>query len=202
MMVAHALRQMAGVWGMAWNRPHWERQLDRSIDGVFRSFWSIAFAAPLMGVAFLALRAAAKNGAVEDELVSAPVSVWLGANFAAFAVDWAVGLAALLFAARLLGADKRAGDAVIGYNWAQTIVAAAQALPFGLLGFLGSRTGFSLFFFPALIIAGALSYGVQRRGLGLPVGASIALTIALMLIAALVSALTHAGAVALYRLGS
>ncbi|MBY0422885.1 MAG: hypothetical protein K2Q06_11320 [Parvularculaceae bacterium] len=199
MNAAYIWSHIRGVWGMAWGRAGWEAELDRTIEGVFRSFVAVAIAAAVMAAVFAGARAASDATAAKgDVLLTAPLPTFLLANLSVFVADWATGLAALLFAARLLKAEKRAGDAVIGYNWSQLIVAAAQAAPLGVLAASRSQAAFVAAFFVALIVAVALIWGVVRRGLGLAPSLSMAVVAALLLIGFIVQRTTYAVADALY----
>jgi hypothetical protein len=195
-----ALSQLRGVFAMAFNRPGWERALDRSLDGVFGSFWAIAWSAPLLLANFAGMKAlfSAAGDGVDDRLLEAPMTFWLGSNFATFLADWAVGLAAILAAARFLGVSKRAGDVVIGYNWLQFLWAAAQAIPIGAGLLAASPSTFSLLMMPAIALSLAVFWGILRRGLGLAPGLAIALAAASMLLSVIVGAACHAVALALY----
>ena len=188
-----------GVWGMAWGRAGWESELDRTVEGVFRSFFAVAMAAAVMAVVFIGARGAADAAAVkEDILLSAPLPAFLIANVFVFFVDWAAGLVALLFSARHLKVDKRAGDALIGYNWSQLIVAAAQAAPLAVLAASRSQAAFVASFFFALMVAIALIWGVVRRGLGLAPNLSTAVVAVLLLVGFIVQRAAYAVAVGLY----
>ncbi len=200
MNASYALSQIIGVWRMAFNRSGWDRALDRSLDGVFASFWAIAWSAPLLIANFAALQiifAGAEN-LPDDPLLGAPAPFWIASNLATFAVDWIIGLVALLAAARFLGASKRAGDAVIGFNWLQPITAAAQAIPIGAGYLLKSPAAFSVLMMPAIALSIAVYWGVLRRGLGLAPGPAIAITAGTMLLSVIVGALCHGAALAIY----
>lgn len=195
-----AMAQLRGLFAMAFNRQDWERTLDRSLDGVFGSFWAIMWSTPLLLLNFGATKTlfATAEGALDDPLLAAPLSVWLGANYATFLVDWAVGLAAILAAAHFLGASKRAGDAVIGYNWLQLVAAALQAVAINAGALAASPTTFSLLMMPAIAVSLALFWGILRRGLGLAPGLAVALTAGSLLLSVIVGAVCHAAALALY----
>lgn len=192
--------QVSGVWGMAFNRPGWDRALDRSLDGVFGSFSALLWAAPLMALNFAALKAlfASSPQLAEDTLIGAPMPFWVAANLATAALDWAVGLCALLAAAHFLGAGKRAGDAVIGYNWMQLITAAVQSLPIFAGLAAKSASTFSVLSLPAIGVSLAILWGVLRRGLGLAPGSAVAVSAASILLSVLVGELSHRASLAIY----
>lgn len=197
---AKALSQIKGVWGMAFNREGWERCLDRSLDAVFGSFTALVIAAPLMALNLIGLKAllGAEPGAFDDPLLKAPTAFWVGSNLATIFVDWAAGLCAVLAASRFLGASKRAGDAVIGYNWLQPIAYGAQTTAVGAGLLSGSLAIFSTLIFAAAALSIAMYFGVLRRGLGLAPGPAVAVTIASMLLSVIVGALCGQAALVLW----
>ena len=52
----YAASQIGAVWKMGWNRPGWEETLDRTVDGVFKSFWAIFLAVPFSFLGFYSAR--------------------------------------------------------------------------------------------------------------------------------------------------
>lgn len=200
MSVAAAFAQLRGVFAMAFDRPGWERSLDRSLDGVFASFSAIVWSAPLLIANFAAMKAlfSGAGDGVDDPLLDAPMTFWLASNMATFLADWAVGLVAILAAAHFLGASRRAGDVVIGYNWLQFVSAAAQAIPIGAGLVAASPATFSLLMMPAIAVSLAVFWGVLRRGLGLAPGLAVAVAAASLLLSVIVGAACHAAALALY----
>jgi hypothetical protein len=200
----YAARQIGAVWKMARNDERWKAELDRSVDGVFRSFWAMAFAAPIAFAGYFSLRRAADRMPElhAAALMHAPYAVILSAQIAAFAIDWIAGLAALVLLARASGAGKRAADLIIGYNWAQPLATAAQAVPLIVLGVTASRPVTSIFYLPAMIFVLLLFWGVLRRSLGAGVAMTIGLIVTLMLIGVIVGTLVNGVALGLYRMAS
>ena len=200
----YAARQLAGVWKMAWNRPDWRETLDRSVNGVFLSFWAAAFAAPLAFLGYFSMRRAAgrMTDFPETTLMDSPAWYALAAEMVGYATDWAVSLITLLFAARTLKAEKRVGDVVIGFNWLQVFIAASQAAPLALLGLTGSAEFAGLIFIPATVLIIALFWGYLRRSLEAGPGAVIALILLLTLIGIVVNSVVSAAAAGFYRLFS
>lgn len=180
----YALRQLSGVWKMAWNAPDWQEALDRSVDGVFRSFWAVALAAPIAVVGFFSARRAAERlpDIPPSPILEAPFSVSMIIEAAAFFVDWGVSLAALIFVARAMGLARNAGDLVIGYNWLQIFVAIGQAIPIiGLSLTLRTEVG-ALLALPAIAFIIVLYWGVLRRASNGNIGNVVAMLALLVLI--------------------
>jgi len=180
----YAARQLAGVWKMAWNRPDWTMSLDRSVDGVFRSFWAVALAAPFALAEFVSLRRILSRDRDNPipQLVEAPLGYAVAVEAVAYLLGWSAGLAALVMAARALGASRRAGDAIIGFNWVQVMTAAAQAAMLALAVIAGDSDASILFRLPIAVFAIALIWGVLRRSLGAGVAATIAVFLMIVVV--------------------
>lgn len=185
----YAASQMTAVWRMVWNRPGWQNTLDRSVDGVFNSFWAIVFAAPFSLLGFLSVRRFAAQAASETEaaLAATPFVFSLIVHAVAFLIDWGAGLAVLILAVRALAASARAADVIIGFNWIQVFINIAMSLPFATLGLSGERNVATLLFLPATMFVLAVMWGFLRRSLS----ARPAAAIALMLLLTLVGVLTN-----------
>lgn len=189
----YAARQLAGVWKMIWNNPGWEGALDRSIDGVFKSFWALFYATPFAILAFLAIRRAAERTTdfPETPFLEASPMFALAVQAVGYLADWFASLAALVFTARAAGAGRRAADIIVGFNWLQVFIAIAQAAPFAALAVLGGGAA-SILFLPATAFVIALYWGFIRRSTGLGAGPTIGLIIMLTLIGLVVSGLVGA----------
>ncbi|MBB5517467.1 hypothetical protein [Amphiplicatus metriothermophilus] len=200
----YAARQIAGVWKMAWNRPGWTDALDRSVDGVFRSFWAVVYAAPLVVAGAVSLRRVADRtpSPSADPLLEAPLSVVLGAQMASYLIDWAASVAALVFAVQAAGGRRRVADVIIGFNWAQVMASAAQVAPMVVLAFTGARALASLLLIVAVAFAVALHWGVIRRAAAASVPFAVGAMALLILITLVVSGLVNGAALALYALVS
>lgn len=198
----HAARQLGAVWKMVWNAPDWQTGLDRSVDGVFRSFGAILLAAPIAFASYFSLRRASTRipDFPEEPLLAAPFAVYITAQMIAFLVDWAVTLIALMFAARAVGAARRAGDVVIGFNWGQVFIATAQAIPLVILGVTARGEIAGALLLPSLAFIIAFYWGLIRRSAGAGAAATVAILILLTLLGLIVRSLVGAGALGLYRL--
>ncbi len=197
----YAARQLAGVWKMAWNRPDWTASLDRSIDGVFRSFWALALAAPFALVEFASLRRIlARDGDNPiPELIAAPFGYALAVEAVAYLIGWTAGLIALVMAARAIGASGRAGDAIIGFNWIQVLTAAAQATMLAVISAVGELDALKALRLPLAAFVIALVWGVLRRSLGAGVAATIAIFLMVVLVGPITRLLIEIAAIAILQ---
>lgn len=180
----YAASQMAAVWNMAWNRPGWQDALDRSVDGVFKSFWAAAFAAPFPLLGYFSLRRAALNipELRDTPLFQAPPAFGLTVEIIGYLVNWGAGLAALILLARALGAGARIADVIIGFNWLHVLTAIAQAIPQAVLGFAGQREIAGILSIPSAVLVIALIWGYIRRSLGASLARSLGILLFLILL--------------------
>ena len=198
----YAARHLGGVWKMAWNAPGWEDSLDRSVDGVFKSFWAAALTAPIAIAGFISGERAASRipdlagpGGAET-----PLGLSIAAEAVAFIAVWSVQLAALVLSARAAGRTRRIADIIIGFNWMQVYVSLAQSAPFIVLGLTLKREFAGFVALPALAFIVALYWGVLRRSLGVGAASTLAVFALLLLLELVTTSLISAGALALYRL--
>jgi hypothetical protein len=173
----YASRQLSGVWKMAWNRPDWATALDRSVDGVFSSFWAMAFATPIALLGFFSARRAAERlpNLPPSAILETPLTVSVLIELSAYLVDWAVGLAALILCARAMNVANRLGDLIIGYNWLQVFAIVGQTIPLLALSLTGRTEIAAMLYLPALALIIALYVGMLRRGSNAGVGVVIAM---------------------------
>ncbi|MEK7266490.1 MAG: hypothetical protein AAB227_10370 [Pseudomonadota bacterium] len=179
-----AARQIAGASKMALNAGDWKAELDRSIDAVFGSFSAFFYAAPLVALFTLsARRAAARVPDFPDTLYqTAPLAALLVADLATYALDWAASLALLVMLARASGASDRAADLIVGYNWIQPVIAAAQLPPIALMASTASAAAGGLLGLPVFILTAFLIWGIIRRGLNVQPAQAAAAFVALALV--------------------
>lgn len=194
--------QLAGVLRMATAHRDWKDALDRTLDGAFRSLFALPLSAPFVIVTVLAVRRIFFAAEQRDGLVAAPAFVDLTVSLIAFIMDWGTGLAALLLLARLLGAARNAGDAVVGYNWAQGLVVLAQAAGLGLSALIGDLAVAETAQLGVLVFSIWLLWGVVRRGLAVEVGPAVAVVAALTLLSFVVVDAAETMGLALYKLFS
>lgn len=195
-----AAAQIGAAWGMAWNRPDWRDGLDRSVDGVFASFSAILFAAPFYVVSYAAIRRAAAGSQkpISDPILEAPAAIGVPAQLVGVLADWAASIVILIFAARIIGAEKRASELIAGYNWIQVPIAAVQAVPLVVLGLAGGQRYAGAFYLPAVALVIALLWGVLRRALATGVAATAGVIILLTLAGLLVQTAATSLALAVF----
>ena len=202
----YAARQLVGVWRMAFTRgwegaSDWRDDIDRSVDGVFKSFWAIAFAAPFALLSYVALHRAVKNIPSIDStpLLEAPLAVMLGVEFLSYAVDWAVSIGAIVLMARALEATRTVTDTIITYNWAQVFAVALQSIPIALMGLFGTQAIAGILALPILVIVLVLFWGVFRQAMELKPGMAVAMIFLLTLINIIVNSVVVGGATMLLQ---
>lgn len=173
----YASRQLSGVWKMAWNRPDWAESLDRSVDGVFNSFWAAAFVSPIAILGFISARRAVEKipNLATSPILEMPFSISVSIEFVAYLAGWGAGLAALIFFARSMRTTQRVGDLIIGYNWLQVFAAVGQATPLVVLSVTGRSEIAAILALPVMILIIALYVGVLRRGSDAGVGLVVAM---------------------------
>lgn len=163
----HAANQMGGAWKMAFGADDWRTSLGRSLDDVFGSAAAFLLSTPLVVVASIAAKRAATrlSDGVDPAYVAAPLAGLIGVDLLTFAIDWAASLALLVLIARATGAGKQAADLIVGFNWIQPIIVAAQLPAIALIAATASRGVGALIGLPAFALALVLIWGIVRRGL-------------------------------------
>ena len=204
MTLDYASSQMAAAFKMAFDLPGWRDELDRTIDGVFRSAFAFLVAAPLAIASALLLRRVALqvDPATENAgLFFAPMPTLITAQLAILALDWALSIGVLIIAANLLGAGRRIADLIVGYNWGQALVVGLQILPLGGLAAGGPMIGQALGL-PSLALSLAIYWGLLRRSLAAAVGPTVVLIAALIMVGAGANALVSFVALAVVQPGA
>lgn len=179
----YAARQTAGVWKMIWNREGWQTELDRSVDGVFRSFQAMLLVAPIVLAGRFSFRRAAERIPEwqTTPLSDAPYAFIISIQMLSYYFSWIVSIALLLFMARAVRASRRAGDVIIAYNWAHVPIAIAQTLPLLVFGMPGGRAWGAAAYLPALAFIVAALWGLIRRSMGATPGATAGIIALLVL---------------------
>lgn len=179
-----AARQMNGAVKMAFNRSDWRQSLDRDVDDVFSSAFAIALCIPLLALSTHAtMRAADRIPDLAESLYAkAPFAALFISDLATFAIDWAASLVLLVLVARATGAGRQAADLIVGFNWIQPLIVAAQLPAIALMAASASQTLGALVFLPAFALTLTLLFGVVRRGLGAEPVPAAAVIIMLILV--------------------
>lgn len=192
-----AAQQLRAVWRMAFTRDwedtsrDWRETLDRSLDGVFQSFWAILFAAPIAFVGFIGVRRAAAQLQPQEisPLLELPMVVMMIIEYTAYLADWAASIAVIVLIARMTKTTATISDTVICYNWAQVYAIGFQVFPILLMMLTGSRELTSISALPILIMVLVLYWGLFRRAMGATPGITIAIIIILTLVSVIVRAI-------------
>lgn len=176
---------------MAFDREGWRSKLDDSVDGVFGSFRSVLFAAPLIILySATAKRAADRIPALSNTVYGQlPATALIAADLATFLADWAASLFLLVMLARSLGATRRAAGLIVGFNWLQPVIVAVQLPAIALVAATSSTATGGMIALPALAFTLTLTWGLVRRGLDAKPAPAIAVVAMLLVIGVVIRAL-------------
>ena len=190
----YAAHQIGGVWKLAF--PQFQQKsgsqadtaLDYTIDGFFKSFWAILFAAPFAILSFIAAQRFVEKFDSEalTTVQQTPLPTMLVINSTAFVIDWGISILAIVAVAKALNATSTVANTIIGYNWATMINTGLNALVLVMVSFLGKAA--SAIAIPITAIVLALLWGVFRRTMNTTPGTTIAIIMILTLISFIVSA--------------
>jgi len=200
----YAAVQLVAVWRMAINNPGWRDSLDRSVDGVFRSFFAILFAAPFTIFSYLALQRAAGNlpDIPATPMLEAPLPFFIFWEATAYLLDWAVSLGVIVLVAKAVNAERNVAQTIIAFNWTQVLTAAAQAAPFAAMTLTTNAAIVGTVALPALVFSIFVYWGVLRRGLDVSAGVVIALIGAFAIVGIIVSSIVSQVALLFLRFAS
>ncbi len=198
--IDQAARQIGGAWKMAFNRGDWRRSLDRATEDVFASMAAFILSAPLVALFTIsAQRASARIPDFSESLyVTTPLPALIAADLITYALDWAASLILLVMIARSTAAGKQAAELIVGYNWIQPVIAAAQLPAIAIMASTASTALGGLFGLPALVLTLALLWGVIRRGLGARPAPAGAIVVMLILVGAAIDLIGSAAMRALF----
>ncbi len=191
----YVARHVRGVWRMAFGGGDWRDDIDRSVDGVFASFWAVIIAAPFALVAFSAGKqmAATAPDFTNTVYAKAPLPVLFSAEIIALAAYWGAIIAALVLIARSLNATRQVAGLIVAYNWGQLIIFMISAAPSVILIFTGDLNLFALTALPIGIAGLFINWRILRQNLPLTIGAAIFLIVLLAIIKLFVnSVVVHA----------
>ncbi len=196
----NAARQIAGAWKMALGAEDWKASLDRTVDGVFASFAAFVYSIPFVVLfSISAKRAANRIPDFADTLYqTAPLAPLIIGDLFIYALDWAASLFLLVMLARATGAGKQAADLIVGYNWVQPVIAAAQLPSISVMASTASTAAGGLLGIPAFALTLFLIWGVVRRGLGAQPAPSAAVVAMLIIVGAVIDILGSAAMRALF----
>ena len=174
-----AARHVSAVLRMAF-RPEdesWRRDIDNSVNGVFRSFWAAAFVAPFLMLAYTVSERAARTAPNFDDsfFTKAPSGLLLITEFVAYAVVWAISLWALAMIAKKLGAQKNYSTVVVLFNWAQPLGLFLFVIPAAAFVLTNSFEIFAILQLPIIAFNVFIFWNILRRNLPLDVGSAVAI---------------------------
>ncbi|NOX83599.1 MAG: hypothetical protein GXP06_11555 [Alphaproteobacteria bacterium] len=198
-------RHVRGVWRMAFGGNESDGGgdgMDRSMDGVFASFWAIIITAPFAMVAFTADKQIAASSTEFSNTVYAktPLPVLFTAEIIALAAYWAASIAALVLTARSLNATRQVAGLIVAYNWGQLVIFMLSTAPAATLIFTGNLNLFALVALPAGIAGVFILWRVLRVSLPLTIGATIFLIVLLTAIKLFVNSVVVQAIVSFYFL--
>jgi len=198
----YTARHVRGVWRMAFGGGDWREDIDRSMDGVFASFWAIIIAAPF---ALVAVTADKQITATSPEFANtiyakAPLPVLFTAEIIALAAYWAASIAALVLTARSLNATRQVAGLIVAYNWGQLVIFMLSAAPAATLIFTGNLNIFALMALPAGIAGVFINWRILRQNLPLTIGGVIFLIVLLTIITLFVNSVVAHTIVSFYFL--
>jgi hypothetical protein len=197
-------RHVRGVWRMAFgaNESGGGDDMDRSIDGVFASFWALIITAPFALVAMTARKQLAAPSAEYSNTIyaKAPLPVLFTAEIIALAAYWAASIAALVLTARSLNATRQVAGLVVAYNWGQLVIFMLSAAPAAVLIFTGNLNLFALVALPAGIAGVFILWRILRQNLPLTIGGVVFLIVLLTVIELFVKSVVVHAVVSFYFL--
>jgi hypothetical protein len=195
-------RHVRGVWRMAFGGGDWREDMDRSMDGVFASFWAIIITAPFVLVAVTASKQLAAPSTEFSNVVYAktPLPVLFTAEIIALAAYWAASIAALVLTARSLNATRQVAGLIVAYNWGQLVIFMLSAAPAATLIFTGNLNLFALVALPAGIAGVFILWRILRQNLPLTIGGVIFLIVLLTVVKLFVNSIVVQTIVSFYFL--
>jgi hypothetical protein len=198
-------RHVRGVWRMAFGGNEsdgGDDDMDRSMDGVFASFWAVVITAPFAMVAFTADKQIAASSTEFSNTVyaKAPLPVLFTAEIIALAAYWAASIAALVLTARSLNATRQVAGLIVAYNWGQLVIFMLSAAPAATLIFTGNLNLFALVALPAGIAGVFILWRILRQNLPLTIGGVIFLIVLLTVVKLFVNSIVVQTIVSFYFL--
>lgn len=169
---------------MAFNADDWRDDVDRSIDGVFKSFWAAALSAPPALLASVTAQRAVDAMPIEDrgEALSLPWAALAATQFLSLAIIWALSLGLILATARQTGASRQSAETIIAYNWSQLLGFMIFLLP--VLTFLTTKSAdaYLLAVAPVALLNLFILWRILRSVVLLTAGVAVGLVISLIII--------------------
>ncbi len=177
----YAARHLRGVWRLAAGDETWREGMDLSTEGVFASFWAIAFSAPFAIVGILVqYKIAEASPAFPSSLYAqAPMALMAPVDLLSSLAAWLMTVAVLALAAKQLGAARETAALIVSFNWSQLLAFITVMAPAIAIAATGNAELSSLLFFGVLVFSIYLFWMVIRRNLPISVAIAIALIVGL-----------------------
>ncbi len=201
---AYAARHLRGVWRLAAGDDDWRDEMDLSTEGVFTSFWAIAFSAPFAIVGVLTeYKIAGSAPAFQSSLYAkAPLVILAPVELLASLIVWLMTAAALGFVAKRLEATQETTALIVSFNWSQLLAFITVLAPAVVFVTTGNAQIGSLLYFVVLIFSIYLFWIVIRRILPITVGVTILVIVGLSAVSFGIYAVLTNLAIRLYQLVS
>ncbi len=167
----YVFSHLRGVLAMAFNHEGWQNYFDRTLEGVYRSFWVI-----IPGILITAIVSFSLSPAIEEYLQSSstepvisPVSLPIYAQLIMILIrDVLDRIASLWFLYALAKKLPRKIDAInliLGYNWQQFLISLLMLIPVIILELTGNKEMAIVMMTPVLIVSLVLIWGVFKRAM-------------------------------------
>ncbi len=185
----YATAHLSAIWRLGFSpensKDAWRDMIDRSVDGVFKSFWAMVYAAPFAALSFTSTYKVAPqvSEAFRSPLFEAPFPILFLVLFLTYGLTWIINIAIMAFVASRAGYKREVSDLVICYNWAQVPILAIQAIPITLAALSQATASFGFLLAVAgLCMVMILYWRIFRRSLGAGIGLTIALLSLLLIV--------------------
>ena len=192
--------QFRAVLTMAAGHPLWRQYLDTGTDGFYRSFAALVLSVPL-AIAFelMARRLFAYLPEMSAAADTGLPAIYLAVlQMAVTAASWIAFVFALIVVARRMGQERRISALVVGYNWAELLVAIIQTATMFLILISPDPAVFYAVIIGPLIFKLYLMWGVFRRALDLNAIQTIGLIVMAFFITLLVNLVISAAGYAVF----
>ncbi len=197
----YVVKNMRGVWNLAFGSRDWNADIDCSMDGVFNSFWAIALSIPFVALTFMAVHPTLVTAPQFNEtvLAKAPIPLLLFAEIASLALYWLANVAALVFTARKINASSNVARLIVAFNWSRLMGLIAISLSAIVLGMSGNVSIFVLVYLPAAFFSLSILWSVLRTFLPVNIVMTISLMTMLILIEIIIDTVVTHGTVGVFQ---
>ncbi len=197
----YVVKNMRGVWNLAFTERDWRDDVDCTTEGVFKSFWAIALSIPFVVITFTAVHPTLSTAPQFEETILArtPAALLIFAELVSLVLYWLANVAALVFTARKINASDKVAHMIVAFNWSRLMALAAVATAAFVLGVTGNVSIFVLIYLPAAFFSLSILWAILRKFLPVNIVMTISLITMLILIEIIVDTLVTHGLVGLYQ---